>query len=141
MYRSKRKPTRRAGRPEAILQQQVCSYIKARYPNIVFHSDSSGMRVTMFQARYLATTRSDHAHLDIFIAAKRGGYSGLYIELKAENNSPFKKDGSLKKNDHIHSQHSTMLTLMKEDYFCSFAVGYEQAVTIIENYMSIGKKN
>lgn len=70
---------------------------------------------------------------DIFVAEPRGGYGGLFIELKA---APIhKRDGSLRKNDHVNEQAKMLSALTGRGYMAKFAVGFDQAVEIIDSYL------
>lgn len=62
-------------------------------------------------------------------------YNGLYLELKAEDNSPFKKDGTLKKDQHLEEQNEVLNQLREKGYAAYFAVGFEQAKQIIDDYL------
>ena len=58
---------------------------------------------------------------------------GLFIELKAVE--IYKKDGSLRANDHIREQADVLEALEKRGYVARFAVGFDQARSIIDAYM------
>ena len=61
-------------------------------------------------------------------------YHGLFIELKIE--SPYLKDGlSLKADKHIQGQAETMNQLRIEGYWCGFCWDFNQAKSIIDNYL------
>lgn len=62
-------------------------------------------------------------------------YNGLYLELKAEGNSPFKKDGSLKKDEHLEEQEEMLEALRSRGYKAEFAVGFEEAKELIDDYL------
>lgn len=62
-------------------------------------------------------------------------YNGLYLEIKADGNSPFKKDGTLKKDEHLEEQEEMLEALRLRGYKAEFAVGFEQAKKIIDEYL------
>lgn len=62
-------------------------------------------------------------------------YNGLYLEIKAEGNSPFKKDGTLKKEQHLEEQQAMLEALRLRGYKAVFAVGFEEAKKIIDDYL------
>ena len=66
-------------------------------------------------------------------------YNGLYLELKAEGNSPFKKDGTLKKDQHLEEQNEVLNHLREKGYAAYFAVGFEEAQKLIDDYLG-GKR-
>ena len=70
---------------------------------------------------------------DLFIAKPKGIYHGLFIELKATN--IYKKDGSLLKNSHLQEQADVLGELNMLGYYATFAIGLEQAVKYIDDYL------
>ena len=88
---------------EAQLHNMVCDYIRTKYPNVIFNSDLSGIKLTIGQATKLKSLRSSRAFPDIAIYEPRGGYHGLFIEMKAEGTKLLKRDGSMA-TEHIKEQ-------------------------------------
>ena len=123
---------------EDILEEMVAEYLQKAYSSTVYHFDvGAGRKTTMFQA-----SRSKKIHgkwsrgyPDLFIATPNKYYHGLYIELKADGKSPFKKDGKLKKSEHLEKQNEMHQKLRDAGYFCVFAVGFSEAKEVIDNYM------
>ena len=62
---------------------------------------------------------------DIFLPVSRGGYHGLYIELKAKDGRPTKE------------QKDFIAAVEQEGYFAVVAYGGEEASKIIERYLSV----
>lgn len=121
-------------RSEAILQQQVCDYLRVKYPHILFRSDfAAGIKMTMGQAAKHKRLQSVRAWPDLFIARPQNEYAGLFIELKAVN--IYKKDGGLLKNEHLQEQAEVLARLNMLGYRAEFAVGLEQAKTLIDDYL------
>lgn len=125
----------RNAQPERNLQKNVCLWLKQAYPHVYFMSDASGMRVSMGLRSLLKQTRSNHAALDLVILEPKGKYHGLIIELKKE--SPFKKNGELKNDQHLRDQETTMKLLFCRDYKIDWAWDFEQAKKIISEYVEI----
>lgn len=59
---------------------------------------------------------------------------GLYIELKKDGTRLKKKDGNWA-TEHIAEQAETLEQLRKEGYKAEFAIGFEQAKKIIDEYL------
>ena len=119
---------------EESLQIAVCRYIAHKYPDVIFSCDlASGMKLTIGQAVKAKKMRSSRAYPDLFIAEPRGGYAGLYLELKTV--SPWKKTGGLKKDKHLEEQSEMLDRLWLKGYMAVFAVGIDEAIKIIDNYM------
>ena len=85
-------------------QKEVCRYLSLRYPDVLFLSDTIGnVKLTMLQAaRNKAIQKYGFACPDLLILQPNKEYKGLFIELKIK--SPFKKDGTLLKNEHLEEQ-------------------------------------
>jgi hypothetical protein len=70
----------------------------------------------------------------MFIAKMMNGKGGLFIELKKEGTKLKKKDGTWA-NSHIAEQAETLMKLRSEGYEATFAVGFDEAKEIIDNYL------
>ena len=121
---------------ERDLQTQVCTYIKRKYPDVVFLSEPSGMYVSIYQARLLKAQRSKHALPDLWIIHPSMHYHGLILELKHESKTPFKSDGTLRKDQHLARQAETLELLQERKYWANFGVGYDDCIKQIDMYMS-----
>lgn len=139
---------------EAELQTQVADYIRLRYPKVLFHSDfGSGIKLTMGQAiRQKRQNGGRRAWPDMFIAEprppkkliKREGwlladifgcsYHGLFLELKKEGTRLRKKNGDYA-SDHIKEQSLLLRELGDRGYMAVFAVGFDEAKRIIDEYL------
>lgn len=130
---------------ESQLQVMVADYIILHYPNVLFHSDfGSGVKLTKGQAvRMKRQNGGRRGWPDMFIAESRRGngkyvykgvYHGLFLELKKEGTRLQKKDGSWV-SEHITEQASVLSDLIKRGYQAEFAVGFEQAKEIIDDYL------
>lgn len=131
---------------ESDLQVQVADYIRLRYPNVLFHSDfGSGIKLTKGQAmKQKRQNGGRRGWPDMFIAEPkiRPGFEdtwkyeslGLFIELKKEGTRILKKDGT-PASPHIAEQHDMHLKLAVRGYIARFAVGFEEAKQIIDDYL------
>lgn len=132
---------------ESDLQVMVADYLRLRYPRVLFHSDfGSGIKLTQGQAmKQKRQNGGRRGWPDMFIAEVRPRpkyidengdqpYYGLFIELKKDGTHITKKDGSWT-SDHIREQ-AKMLTMLKlRGYAAYFAVGFEEAKQIIDDYL------
>lgn len=139
---------------ESELQTQVADYIRLRYPKVLFHSDfGSGIKLTMGQAiKQKRQNGGRRAWPDLFIAEPRApknnikagkgtladilgiSYCGLMIELKKEGTRLRKKNGDYA-SDHIAEQAEVLAELDKRGYCACFAVGFDEAKKIIDEYL------
>jgi hypothetical protein len=120
-------------RVEEKIQIDLFSYLKLQYPHVIALSEPSGVRVSMGLATKLKKMRSAHTQLDIFLLHPSKGYHGMAIELKAKN--IYKKDGSLYKDEHLEDQQRTIDQLNKLGYKATFAVGFDEARNLIDDYL------
>ena len=118
-------------------QIQLCQYIKNTYEDVIFTSDQSGIRVGQGLAMKLKKLHSENGIPDLTIYESRGGYNALCIELKATGNSPFRKTGMLRYDEHLRKQWKMLLRLEIKGYCTGFCVGYQQAVEFVDWYMSL----
>lgn len=126
---------------ELDIQIMVADYIRLRYPDAIFHSDfGSGIRLTMGQAiKQKRLNGGRRSYPDMFIAEPVGEYHGLFIELKKDGTRILKKDGKLVADAHIREQAEMLQKLEQKGFKAYFAVGFEQAKQIIDEYLG-GKK-
>lgn len=128
-------PQRRE-RKEETLQTAVSTYLKLQHPNIVFTSESSGIRVPMWTAVQMKNQRSNHKLPDLIVLEPRKGYHGLIMELKKDRKELYLKDGGLRKLEHIQEQNKTLELLSEKGYRATFACGIDECLTIIKEYLS-----
>lgn len=121
---------------EAELQNQVADYLRLQYPNVIFHSDfGSGIKLTPGQAiRQKRQNGGIRAWPDMFIAEPTAKKHGLFIELKREGTRLKKKDGTWA-SEHLAEQDDLLDRLRFRDYEAQFAVGFDEAKRIIDDYL------
>lgn len=117
------------------LQKQCVKFLELQYPELQFDSDTiAAVKLTGAQAgRNKAIQKDGFARPDIAIYQPSFYYHGLFIELKVK--SPFKKDGTLLKNEHLETQQRTIDHLNSLGYFATFATGLDEFVKIVNEYM------
>lgn len=120
---------------EKHLHLRVCDYLRLQYPDVLFRTDLGGIKLTMGQAALVKRMQGGkRSWPDIFIAEPCRGFAGLFIELK--NTQIFKVDGSLRKNEHVEEQARMLQSLAARGYLATFAVGFDEARSIIDEYLS-----
>lgn len=121
---------------ESVLHQQVVDYIKYQYPKVLFRTDfAAGIKMTIGQAVKHKKIQKCKSWPDIFIAAPRGNYAGLFIELKTDVYQVITKKGDIKKG-HIQHQLDVLEQLYTEGYAATFAYGFDMAKRVIDNYLA-----
>lgn len=120
---------------EENLQLMVCNYLRISYPDVIFTSDASGVRLTQGQAGKMKAMKSvDCKFPDLMIFEPRGIFKGLFLELKSEGEKVFKVDGTPYAG-HLHEQWRTLQRLAAKGYYAKFAIGFDDAKAHIDNYM------
>ena len=127
---------------ERTIHQQVCDFIRYQYPKIIFNTDLSGAtKLTINQARRMKRLRSSKGFPDLVIYEKRGNYGALFIELKRDGVNLLKKrivdsyGEPAFASDHLRDQNEMMKRLREKGYKCEFAVGFDSAIKIINDYL------
>lgn len=126
---------------ELSVHNQVCKYLKAQYPNVMFLSDfAAGIKMSIGMASRQSLQKSNHAFPDIMVFEKDiyEKYNGLFIELKRDHDALYAKSGQYIKSQHIEDQLNCLYALRDRGYKAEFACGFDEAVGIIRNYLSGG---
>jgi hypothetical protein len=118
---------------EDSLQKTVCNYLRMQYTQVLFNSDASGLRLPIGLARKQMDLRSGKGFPDLVIYEPRNSYHALFIELKIK--SPFKKDGTLLKDEHLEEQLEMHNKLRKLGYACEFVWDFDMAKRLIDEYL------
>lgn len=125
---------------EADLHQQVVDYIELRYRNVMYRTDfAAGIKMTMGQAIKHKRLQHGRAWPDLFLAEPRGKYCGLFIELKREGTKVFLRNGRVAAG-HYSEQAAILQQLVDRGYMAVFAIGFDQAQLIIDEYMATPKR-
>lgn len=131
---------------ETSLQIQVADYLCLQYPNVIFHSDyGSGANLNAIQAiTQKRLNGGKRAWPDMFIAEPSIQYQadandydsyGLFIEVKKDGTRLKKKNGEWA-TPHIEEQAEMLEKLRDKGYKAEFAVGFDEAKKIIDQYLS-----
>lgn len=106
-------------------QMRLVEYVKHKYPDLLFTSSLGGVRVSIGVAVKMKKLGYRKSWPDLSFAEARGGYFGLYIELKNLSGrlDPDQKD--------------FLITATERGYFAQCAIGYHGAVHIIDRYMGM----
>lgn len=124
---------------EKDLVQNIAHYMQLKHKDIIYRFDLiADFPMKPYQAMRVHRIHPKRGYPDMFIAKPSGNYAGLFLELKAEGVSVFKKDGTLRKDDHLLEQFKFMKELIKVGYKANFAIGFDDAVKQIEGYLNGG---
>jgi hypothetical protein len=125
--------------PEYLICRQLAIYLRLQYPKALFHFDMAGLGLSKTQAGMMKAIQGTRGYPDLFIAEKRGIYSGLFIEIKADGVNIFKKNGTDFSTPHIEEQDAMLDILTDKGYAATFGIGFNQCKTILDAYLNYGK--
>lgn len=116
------------------LQVNVCRYLNLQYPKVLYLSDTiANIKLTPIQAYRNSNIQKKWFKCpDLIILEPNLNYKGLFIELKIS--SPFKKDGTIKSNEHLKEQLNTINELNYKGYYSCFCWSFDMAKEIIDKY-------
>jgi len=120
------------------LQRAVCQYVLTKYKTRVIPMNTEGNKSAFEQFKF-KQTGGFRGILDLFIPISRGGYHGLFIELKAEGVTVFKKNGDVRAsaNDRLKIQNEQRLKHLLDGYSALFAIGFDESKRVIDWYFSL----
>jgi hypothetical protein len=118
------------------LYEQIARYLQLQYPDVIYRFDlASDLKLTPGQAAKHKRLHPTRGYPDLFIAESSSKDHGLYLEIKTESNSPYKKDGTLKKDKHLEEQAKMLERLRARGYRAEFGIGLENCKKIIDEYL------
>jgi len=123
---------KRKAKPESVLSQRVSNLLLLSYPKIPFSVDvGADMPLPpMYHRRQKdAHGKWSRGYPDLLILSCRGGYGGLFLELKATE-----KVGN---SEHTRRQAMYHSILRKQGYSAMFVCGYDEARKAIKKYMKL----
>ncbi|MDI6787576.1 MAG: VRR-NUC domain-containing protein [Planctomycetota bacterium] len=119
--------------PEFIIQCQLIQWLKYQYPDVLFNADCGGVRYggglqAILRGKRMKAAGKSKGFPDIFIPETRGGYHGLFIELKTISG-------------HINPEQTRWLTeLNNRHYMAKVCYGFDAAQKIITEYLNLKKE-
>jgi len=117
------------------LYKAVAMYLRLQYPHVLYHYDPTGLDLSKTQSGMLKAIQGGKGFPDLMIYKPNGRYHGLFIELKKEGTNIYKKSGA-PATPHIAEQVECLMDLRSHGYKALFAVGFEQAKQIIDDYLN-----
>lgn len=112
-------------------EEQMCifrwaAYMQQQKPelSLMYHVPNGGKR-DIGTAKKLKFEGVKAGVPDIVLPVSRGGYHGLYIELKVGKNKP------------SNEQKEWLRRLKQEGYYTEWCIGSKQAIEVIEKYLEM----
>jgi hypothetical protein len=117
------------------LYEKIARYLQMYYPDAIYRFDlAADLKLTAGQASKHKRIHPRRGYPDLFIAEPAKGCHGLFIELKKDGTRLKKKDGTWA-SAHLEEQNEVLNQLQKKGYAAYFAVGFEEAKQIIDDYL------
>ena len=125
---------------EVQTHERIVRFLKRDHPGVVFKTDfSAGLKLPIWLATRQRKLQYKRGFPDLFIykpiKTADSFYCGLALEIKKPGIRLKKADGSWA-NDHFREQADMLSELSKHHYAGAFAIGYDEAVDIIECYLA-----
>lgn len=126
---------------EEDLYEQLARYLNLKHPRVPYHFDLSGLWTPSHRLRNLYGRLNARAWPDLFIAKPVflertvNVAHGMFVELKREGTKLKKRNGDWA-SAHIEEQADVLDKLAAQGYIAQFAVGYDEAVELIESYLA-----
>lgn len=135
------------------IYKMIADYLRYQYPTVIYRFDlAADLKLTMGQASKHKRLQRYRGYPDLFIAEAREVtrfdirknedvydsdkfYHGLYLEIKKDGVRIFKQDGTLVSDEHIREQFDMLADLRQRGYAAEFAIGFEGAKKLIDDYM------
>ena len=116
-------------------QIQFIKYAELQYPGIEFRVDKDGQFARGKALWSKAKQKGKKGFPDVVIPVPRGTYTGLVIEMKRSGEAVYKKDGGLRKDDHLEDQQWWLNWFKSCGCHAVFCIGFDEAKQVLDNYM------
>ena len=116
-------------KPEQLLVKQVSNYLLTQH-NVPFRFDTGAdvqLPIQVAKRLHELHGKFSKGYPDLFVATCKGGYGGLYIELKATD--------VVKDTEHTRRQAQYHAMLRHHGYFVTFCCGFEETKKVIKKYL------
>ena len=121
--------TKRNAQPEAIEQAKVIAWARANernYPYLwMLHSSLNGVKMTKAQAGRAIAQGMLSGVPDLFLPVRRGGYAGLYIEMKWG------------KNTTTPNQKTYKADVESQGFLAKVCYSAKEAIEVIQKYYGV----
>jgi hypothetical protein len=120
---------------EKEIHTDVCKYLDAKYPDVIYLSDASGIRVTVGLQMEMKRKRCKRYKIpDLIILHPNKTYKGLVIEIKTDLSKIVNKSGDIRKNIHVKEQLKTLERLQELGYAGVFGCGFDHIKSLLDEY-------
>lgn len=127
---------------EKEIHKLACSHLTTHYPDVIYRTDGAGLRLHKRTAIEFASMQSSRAYPDLFIAKpmatksnKYGWWFGLFIEVKKDGVSVYKKNGEVVASEHVREQVAMVERLEDLGYYACICIGQDSLINTIDAYL------
>jgi len=128
---------------EKTLSAQVAQFLFLQYNGIIHRFDiGADVKLSKKQAIFVKySLRHERGFPDLMIFEMRGGYGGLFIELKKDRDEVFTKSGDYRQDKHNVEQREFHIRLRKKGYRVEYGFGFKDTIEKIRAYMILDELN
>jgi len=117
------------------VRKSIATYVKLQYPRVIFRIDfAAGINLGTLAGIH-SGLQSGSGYPDMFVAEARHGHHGLFLEIKRDRDSVYRKDGSLRENKHVAEQAAILKRLSDLGYKALFVCGFDDARKELDKYL------
>lgn len=119
--------------PETVVQITICNYIRYQFPKVADHIikiDNEGVRSITGHALAVKAGLCVGA-ADIFLAWPRGGFNGMFLEVKREG---WKITPSQRL--HVDRQLAFLKRMENVGFYTRLCIGSDQGIEYVKEYLS-----
>lgn len=118
-------------------QRQVVDWFHLQYPNDIINIGLGGIKLPIGLAVKIKRNGHLRSFPDIFIYKPNSRFAGLAIEFKRTGEKIYRKDGTLRKIEHLQRQQEMLNLLNNKGYYAVFSIGFKATTELIKQYMEI----
>jgi hypothetical protein len=120
---------------EQFVHRTICGFLASNYPEVLFTTDLSGVRLHEGLRKQVAGLRSCRGIPDLLILHPACGCHGLLLEIKGAEVPIFCKNGLLRADPHLQEQHNVISRLKAAGYAAFFVRGIDNGRNCVTDYM------
>ena len=136
---NRRNPLCRWLKEEDYIQNAVMNYIESKYKIQAIPCNTESGK-TPFEQLKFKVMGGRTGILDLFVPVAKGGYHGLFLELKKEGAKVFKKNGDVIADKTIKGQYEQILIHRSNGYMAEFGIGLDDSTRIVDEYFNLKLK-
>ena len=125
---------------EIDIQIMLIKYLRAQYPKAMYNAATILSSIPLNSKAYQGKAKAagnTSGWPDLWISEPRGGFHGLYIELKSEKAKVFLKRSGKPATPHIAEQIAVLEALRERGYKAELCIGLDAAKKVLDDYFNL----